>query len=492
MSHSFNLKNRNDAQSLVLEFAYAAINGVGYDIPFDYKNAKLKVVCPNDVSGLIFENNIKGDKSTLTIKIPSDPNQVVTFAAQTFTVTFTDENNGTKDGNLFTLEIKISITMDIYDLAFEDGSNFEVTAYDGGATVTEQTATVNVKYNGGANGIAPATKTIQTQNVVGIYLLENGAYTPYTSGDIYIDKNGAVYTLHVKNGIDRSRTYCVGLAYANVPKNEARHFLPITINTLACHIEFASGNVPLETVDGNLVADVVVDATHTTFNLAAAIVNDDNSGSIGSGKITYELYESNAYDKLATGDVFISAAGVITVTPNKTNNTVYYKATYTDSHSKIMYTKYAVFKYRVAPSQVEIDLTSDMFDATGKVITLYYDGTGNYTSVNLNGLIVASNSFSDVPAYAAKDVTTSVALKSANDSTYVQLGGLTVTPIGLHNNAVTDVVIVITATFMDESVTEEYTVRIVPIQAVTLSGNNRISLVDNTERVNISMRTNTF
>ncbi len=461
---TFQLKNPSDTKSLGLSFVYGATNGAGYSLAYNHTGAGLNVTAPATADGFALANNIKAATSTYTITTTDN----IAVGTHTFTLIFTDEYNGADSNNVFTLEIKIIVEMDIYELAFGDNTKTTVTVYNGDGDA--QTLTVNVKYNGGN----PATQPKSYATVLGVYTMnEDGGYDAYTGGDIEIeqDNNGTGYTVTVANNIDRSQVYYLRLVYDNVTYDGNKHLRAITINTLTSHIVFDGGNsIKPAQAEGEPCpsASFVVKSASDTFTLVANVVND-GSGKTENGKqADYGLYTGIECTTTASGVTINN--GIIKVTnPAAISGTVYYRAKYTEQNTGEYYELIVKLTYTVAPSAVAISgVDANAFNSADKKLTLYYGDASNYTQADLTGKIGASTAFSGV-SYTTQNVVYGVALQNATDATYLEIVGFMLKPKALNSNMTTTVPVVVTATYAGETVEQVYNICITPVAALTLN-----------------------
>ncbi|MDE6201111.1 MAG: InlB B-repeat-containing protein [Clostridiales bacterium] len=472
-STTFSLKNPADIKSLNLSFVYDATNSNGYDLAYDHTGAGLKITAPTTVNGFALTNNIKNAQSEYAIAIANDITKVAT-GKQTFTITFTDEYNGTDSDNVFTLKIEITVTMDIYALAFADDTNTVVTVT--GESSGKQTLNISLVYNDG-NAIAqPDLSLITTNKVLDVYVLDGSEYKEFTNGITVTqdstDATGKKYIVEINNNIARTQAYYLRLVYDNVTYDGNKHLRAITINTLTSHIEFDSANTIKPTqVQGESCpsASIVVQSASDEFTLVANVVND-GSGNKESGKqATYGLYTNLNCTTVATGLTVNN--GVIKVTdPAAINGTVYYRAQYTEQKTGQSYTLKVKLTYTVAPSAVSINgVDTNAFNAANDTLTLYYSNASNYTQADLLGKIVASTAFGRAAYTAADGVALTVKLQNTADSAYLDISGYVLKPKAVNGNAVTTVPVLVTATYAGVEVTKPYNVLITPVAGLTLT-----------------------
>ncbi|MDE7163914.1 MAG: InlB B-repeat-containing protein [Clostridiales bacterium] len=471
-SYAFALSNKSDIQSLTLGFTYVAINGGGYDIAYDHVGAGLKLVCPSIVNGLTLENNIKAAVSELTIKI--DAANVIALNNQKITFTFTDEYNGTNANNVFTLDIYITVTFDIYELAFKEDTNAAVTVT--GESSGKQSLGVSVIYNDGNANTQPTVDTIKDNTVLGVYVLEDGNYKLCTNG-ISVkqdanDESGKSYIVEINNNIDRTKTYYLRLVYDNVIYNGEKHIRTIVINTLTSHIEFDGENSikPMQVQGENCPsAGIVVESASDEFTLVANVVND-GSGNVESGKkANYGLYTDFNCTTAASGITVND--GVIKVTnPTAITGTVYYLADYTEQKTGEPYTLKVKLTYTVAPSAVNIiGVDTNVFNASENKLTLYYNGASDYIQANLFGKLEAVTAFNGVNYATTDNISFAIALQDNDDSAYLEVSGYVLKPKALKNNTVTTVPVVVKATYAGVTVEHVYNIVIAPFNALTFA-----------------------
>ncbi|MDE7107088.1 MAG: hypothetical protein K2O39_02070, partial [Clostridiales bacterium] len=470
-SATFNLNNREDIKTLDLSFDYEAINNEGYALAYDQTGAGLKVTAPTAVNGFAVTNNIKSAQSALSIAITDDVNNVAT-GTQKFTVTFTDEYNGASTNNVFTLEIEITVTMDIYELAFADGTNTTVTVT--GASSGVQTLTVSVVYNDGNTKTQPAADIIKTKDVLGVYVLNGTQYDAVNDGITVTrdasDDSGKTFKVQIENDIDRSQIYYLRLVYDNVTFNGDKHLRSILIKTLTSHIELDGANSIKPTqAEGEACpsASIVVQSADEEFTLVANVIND-GSLTVENGKtVNYGLYTNFNCNTRASGITINN--GVIKLTdPSAITGTVYYLAEYLETNTNQTYSLKVKLAYTVAPSAVKISgVDTKAFSAEDSTLTLYLSGA-SYTQADLLGKITADTAFTNA-LYGAENVVYGIELQNAEDRAYLDINGFVLTPKALNGNVTTTVPVVVTATYAGKEVEKVYNVLITPVADLALT-----------------------
>lgn len=480
-SDTFDLKNPADIKSLELTFVYEATNSEGYGLAYNHTGLGLKYTAPTAANGFAFTNNIKAETSKFTVATAGG----IETGTQTFTLTFTDEYNGANTDNVFTLKITITVTMDIYALAFADDASTAVTVYQG--TGDAQTLNISVVYNNNNDKTQPDADIIKDNKVLGVYVLNGTEYETFDGITVTPDASGKTYTVQIPNNIDRSQTYYLRLVYDKdkVTYSDQAHCRRIVINTLSSHIEFDKNNTIKPTQAEPYEASFVVQSASDEFTLVVNVVND-GSGEPESGKtVTYGLYTDLGCTSSANGITIDN--GVIRVTdPAAINgNKVYYLAEYVDAYTSNPYSFKVKLTYTVAPSAVAISgVDANAFNSADKKLTLYYGNADNYTQADLRGKIVAGTVFGK--SYADENVVYSVALQNATDSAYLDVRGFILNPKALNGNTVTNVPVVVTAKYAGVEVDEVYNVVITPITTLTLTqSSGTLDILDRTSALTV-------
>ncbi|MCH5155428.1 MAG: InlB B-repeat-containing protein [Clostridiales bacterium] len=466
-SKAFELASKNDTQSYTLTFVYGAINGEGYDLSYNYAGSGLSVVSPSAFTGFVVNNNIKGDNaSTFTITV--DPTSITTLLGVNNKLTFTFTDTYHEVSRVFTLEIEISVTMDIYALDFVDNTEKRVTVTGGSGNANA--LSVNVKYNDGDSNVQPPETTINNQQVLFVCTYDGSDYTPF--GGITVTHNGAQYSITVPNNIDRNTKYYLVLEY----QGKTYKVQELIIDTLISSLQFASGNTIQPTGDELIKeASVVVKSKDQQFTLAAQVVNA-GSGQVDSGKTaTYKLYTDVDLQTEVSG-ITIDGSGVIKFTaPAKTSGEFYYVASYSDQYTANATLKVKI-AYTITPSEVNIE-NVDEEALSGNKLTLYFVDDGHYTIAELHDKLVAKTVFGT--KYEAESVSYRIELQDTGNSRYLEVSGLKLTPKSLIGNSVTTVPVIVYANYNDVEVQHTYNVVITPIAKATFgAGNSTLDLLN--------------
>ncbi len=491
---SFDLKNPTDTNTLNLSFEYGATNSEGYSLSYNHTGAGLNVTVPTAVNGFDISNNIKNATSEFAIA----STESIKTGKQKFTLTFIDEYNGADENNVFVLEIEITVTMGIYELAFEDGTDPTVTVT--GATGS-QALTVKVKYNGNNPNTQPSAAVIKSKDVLAAYTFNGTAYTLFTGITVTRDSKdatGKTFTVQIPNNIDRTQSYYLRLVCDGVVYKADDHLRSIKISTLTSHIVFDDGNSVKPTQAQGAAcpsASIVVTSASDTFTLVANVVNDgtnDKENDAKQSRVIYGLYSDfDCTDEIKTG--MTASNGVIKViNPAKISDTIYYLAKYTEQDTSKKYELKVKLTYTVAPSAVAISgVDANAFDSANSTLTLYYGNANNYTQANLSGKIDATTAFSGA-SYTTEKVTYTVALQNASDSAYLDISGLVLKPIALKNNALTTVPVVVTATYAGVTTDEKvYNVIITPFTTLA-QGSGSLSLLNKDAQLTVTPNIATY
>ena len=483
LSYIFSLKNNGATQpSYTLDLGYRALTANNYpNVAYNNASASEFTLTYDDISGLIVSDLTHSDNSYIRISI--DPQAVKTLSG-TYRFVFTDKSGGATSGNSFTLNVQITVTMDIFALGFGDAGNeyrIKTTGDRGGTSVA--TLPVNVVYNGGDASVQPTAQSIKTNTVADIVSKNaDGGYTPYNGSDIYIGRSsdGAGYVLNVKNNIIAAADYYVRLKYGDIEPV----YREIKIETDSHTLYLADDNNITVTDDHGVKSAVVsVSRNNVTFKLAA-VVKNDGTGEIVSGKqITYGVYTDETFAHAATDVTFDASRGEITVAPSAVTDTVYFKASYTDVGGKGDVQDIVVrLTYRVEISSVGLSgLDSDTFNTVDNVITLYKSGD-KYTELDLSAYIAPVNSFGKDFGNA---VTNTVKLANQADAAKLTVNGTKLIPEDLTGTA--GVPVIITSKYYGSE--KEYTcyvaVRSIPV--LVLDGaSGSINIADADSSVTIS------
>ncbi|MDE5562387.1 MAG: InlB B-repeat-containing protein [Clostridiales bacterium] len=491
---TFNLKNPTDTNTLNLSFEYGATNSEGYSLSYNHTGAGLNVTVPTAVNGFDISNNIKNATSEFAIA----STESIKTGKQKFTLTFIDEYNGADENNVFVLEIEITVTMGIYELAFEDGTDPTVTVT--GATGS-QALTVKVKYNGNNADTQPSAAVIKSKDVLDAYTFDGTAYTLFTGITVTRDSKdatGKTFTVQIPNNIDRTQSYYLRLVCDGVVYKADDHLRSIKISTLTSHIVFDDGNSVKPTQAQGAAcpsASIVVTSASDVFSLKVNVVNDgtnEKEGDAKQSKVVYGLYtDFDCTNEIKTG--MTASNGTIKVTnPTKIRDTIYYLAKYTEKDTNKAYELKVALTYTVAPSAVAISgVDANAFDSANDTLTLYYGNANNYTQANLSGKIDATTAFSGA-SYTTENVTYTAALQNASDSAYLDISGLVLKPIALKNNALTTVPVVVTATYAGVTTDEKvYNVIITPFTTLA-QGSGSLSLLNKDAQLTVTPNIATY
>lgn len=440
----FALTDRTDEQKLDFAFIFNALTDGYKGIVYNANNLH---VTSNTINGLIFANGSEQDTAVIKVNL----NALKTMKDAVLTFTIKDTANGASANNEFTVSVKITVTMDIFDLAFADGVNkFEIATTGGTGAQSQQ---IDIVYNGGDADIQPEN-AVKNNMTVDVVKKTGDVYAPYADG-FAVEKNGANYILKVENTVLSAQDVFVRISYNGIEK-----YKQVTIVTRSHHIELAKeGNTISVTETGNVkTATVTVDGgtDGNKFTLAASVINDGTGMPVADKKATYAVYTDEQCNSLAS-HVSVSADGVITITPAVASETVYYRASYTDidgtgATHEIM----VAITYRVAVSSVVLD-GIDANTMSGETITLYFANAAGYTYIDLAEFVKASNAFG-----LAFDNDLSVTVSTT--SAALDVSGTVVRP-----KSIGSAVLTVTATYGSTNASKDYNVVVTGMPALSLN-----------------------
>lgn len=470
IAHTFVLSNMSDAPSLTFALQFNGISSLYPDIAYGNTDEQWFAVEYIGMDGLEFVNDTASATApTFGLKIDLSKRKT---AKGIVTVKFIDRANGASENNVFTVNIEVTIVMDIFALDFGDeGNEYEITTT--GAAGSDQTKQIGVVYNNGNENVQPTAQLIADSNVASVVRKTGeNSYSLYTGNDVRIVKNVADYTLVVSNGVKVGNDYYVRLNYGDIYR-----YRPITIATTAHRLELAEDNtVSVESVGGVDTVTVTVSDELKTFKLAASVVNEGTGLAVSGKTVTYSIADGT----VSASDAVIDADGIITVKPSAVTGSVMYRASYVDvGGTGKAYNIDIKLVYRVAASSVYLDIPdSNTFDSANKTLTLYYAGVGKYTYINLADYIKAQNDFG--VAFGNSDLQKSVALKNSTDGNALKV----VSGTQLIPTAVTDpagIPVIVTASSNGTpSKTYEFNVVVRAIDALVLdSTGGTINLIEN-------------
>lgn len=455
LDYLFRLNDLNDIRSLKLNLNYIALADLKYDIAFDYKHAdKFTVTYPSAGSGLTVEGGAKNASEPPSITIKIKDGDVRTMSGVKLTFVFTDTFNGTSENNTFTLNVTISVEMDVYALGFGDEGNSYAVTTTGEATGS-QAKDVALVYN---NNNALVQPKDDVKSTVDVFIVKDGSR--YAGNDVRIGVDGKLY---VDNGVLNGSGFAVRAEYKVGGTVKAYAERPVEITTSALGIRLDSD---ADVVNGKIKTTVT--SKNNTLGLAAEVYNKGTDGRIDAEtrNIVYKLYNNAdcADEHEITTGSSVDEFGTVTFVPSAPKGTVWYKAGYGDESIVIE------IEYTAAAESAALD-GIDGFTLDGEIITLYFIDKNNYTYIDLADYIKAVSSFSGVTLTAdSKTVTLS------SQTNAVTVNGTVITP-----NAVTaesGVQITVTAGYLGTSASKTYTVSVKAIDALKLNTSEYKGTID--------------
>ena len=480
---NFSLKNPQDLtdKEITLKITYTAINGENYTLVYDYASAKLVLNVPT-VTGLSIDSN---DRLSFVIAATGEA-----AVKQNIVIKFTDTFNNPDSetcSNVFTLNLNVNVTMDIYKLAFTSDETATVTVTGETAadpkSQTKQSKVIGIVYNDGVSGVAPSPSVINEATVLSVCEKVGDKYQDVSADQMYITKSDEnVYTLYVYDNIVwKDRYFYLKLSYLNDGVQDI--YKQIIINTLTAHLEFdrASSNVKLSS--NNTQADIIVKNNTDTFTVKSKVVND-GSGAVENKAITYKLYTNDSYAvEVDSNYITIDASGVIKfVDPQEVSGTLYYRALYLETNNNEQYSVDITINYTIAPVSVTLsDIDTNLFSDTTQTLTLYFGDASSYLYADLTGKIVVATDFKNA-VYTIGDAV-QIALDIATFGAYINVTDqYKLIPLAVKDN----IKVAITASYGGGSASYNLMVNIQPIATLSLESNNgSLNLLDNTDSLNV-------
>ncbi len=485
VEYTFELQNNGATQpSYKLNLNYGALTASEYPgIAYNNKSETEFTLSYTAINGLTVSDFSHGDNPYILIGIASDVKTLI----GTYSFVFTDKSGRASSGNTFTLNVKITVTMDIFALDFGDaGSEYRIktTGNQGGAVSDVASLPITVLYNGGDTTVQPTAQIIKNNNVADIVTkTADGSYIEYTGGDIYIRRSGTDgegYTLYVKNSIITAADYYVRLKYGDITPV----YRAIKIETNSHTLYLADdNNVSVTETGGEKSALVSVSQDNVAFKLAAVVKNDGTQEVVAGKNVTYAIYTDKTFNTVASDVTFDSTSGEIKINPSAVTNTVYYKASYTDVGGKGDTQEIVIkFTYRVEISSVQLQgLDGNTFAADDKLITLYIGGN-KYTELDLSSYIKPINVFGKDFGNA---VTNSVRLANQSDASKLTVNGLKLIPESLTGTA--GVPIIITSQYFGSEKEYRCNVAVKSITSLALTTvSGKINVADADSSVTVS------